>query len=198
LTSELERLVSFNVFNPLELKCLIFWFQSLSFSCNLCRYTALGYDAVVCIRPPAVATLFPALGDAFAASALSAMEAIQRRLAAEQAEEDEEDAEVDPADAASQSQAVAAAATSSAAAAEREGGASQQQEEEKETDRPVLLHLFSNGGYLFAGNVMHAHSGSAKEATSASDVVLRWGLYKNNPVVTHSARKRLVTQPLSL
>ena len=40
----------------------------------------LGYDAVVCIRPPAAATLFPALGDAFAATALAAVAEAQRRV----------------------------------------------------------------------------------------------------------------------
>ena len=84
----------------------------------------LGYDAVVCVRPPAAATLFPALGDAFAATALDAVAEAQRRV------RDDETAADD---------------------------------DEVFADRPLVLHLFSNGGYLFAGNVMHAQAGFVAE-----------------------------------
>lgn len=87
----------------------------------------LGYDAVVCVRPPAAATLFPALGDAFAATALAAVAEAQRRV-----RDDETDAAADD-------------------------------DDEVSADRPLVLHLFSNGGYLFAGNVMHAQAGFVAE-----------------------------------
>ena len=113
----------------LALPVLVGWFGCRR--SHLRKYAAMytspdiGYDAVLCIRPPAAATLFPALGDAFAASALTAVETVQRRLAREAGTDDEENPTAD--------------------------------------DRPVLLHLFSNGGYLFAGNVLHSHCGAASD-----------------------------------
>ena len=88
---------------------------------------ALGHDAVVCVTPPVAATLFPALGDAFAATALGAV-AHARKILAEE----------DAGDAAPRAAAGPACALD---------------------ERPLILHLFSNGGYLFAGNVMHAQTG---------------------------------------
>ena len=93
---------------------------------------ALGYDAVVCITPPVAATLFPALGDAFAATALGAVAHARKILA-------EEDAEGKSA-----SRVSAPVALGPACALD---------------ERPLILHLFSNGGYVFAGNVMHAQTG---------------------------------------
>ena len=93
---------------------------------------ALGYDAVVCITPPVTATLFPALGDAFATTALGAVAHAREILA----EEDAGDAS--PPEAAPRARAGPACALD---------------------ERPLILHLFSNGGYLFAGNVMHAQTG---------------------------------------
>ncbi|EEH54140.1 uncharacterized protein MICPUCDRAFT_51268 [Micromonas pusilla CCMP1545] len=87
----------------------------------------LRYDAVVCIAPPAASTLFPALGDAFAATALGAVAAARRRLSIRSTLDLDLDADDD--------------------------------DDETPRERPILLHLFSNGGYLFAGNIMHAHSG---------------------------------------
>jgi len=102
---------------------------------------------VVCIRPPAASTLFPALGDAFAASALTALETVQAQLAVEERE-------------ARAAAAAAATATTAEEGAAAAAAAAEEEEQQREgTDRPVLLHLFSNGGYLFAGNVMHAHYG---------------------------------------
>ena len=93
---------------------------------------ALGYDAVVCVTPPVAATLFPALGDAFAATALGAVAHARKILA-------EEDAE---GKSASRESAPVALGPSCAL-----------------DERPLILHLFSNGGYVFAGNVMHAQTG---------------------------------------
>ena len=93
---------------------------------------ALGHDAVVCVTPPVAATLFPALGDAFAATALGAVAHARKILA-------EEDAEGKSA-----SRVSAPVALGPACALD---------------ERPLILHLFSNGGYLFAGNVMHAQTG---------------------------------------
>ena len=92
----------------------------------------LGYDAVVCVTPPVAATLFPALGDAFAATALGAVAHARKILA-------EEDAEGKSA-----SRVSAPVALGPACALD---------------ERPLILHLFSNGGYVFAGNVMHAQTG---------------------------------------
>jgi pimeloyl-ACP methyl ester carboxylesterase len=93
---------------------------------------ALGYDAVVCVTPPVAATLFPALGDAFAATALGAVAHARKILA-------EEDAEGKSA-----SRVSAPVALGPACALD---------------ERPLILHLFSNGGYVFAGNIMHAQTG---------------------------------------
>ena len=93
---------------------------------------ALGYDAVVCVTPPVAATLFPALGDACAATALGAVAHARKILA-------EEDAE---GKSASRESAPVALGPSCAL-----------------DERPLILHLFSNGGYVFAGNVMHAQTG---------------------------------------
>jgi hypothetical protein len=92
----------------------------------------LGYDAVVCVTPPVAATLFPALGDAFAATALGAVAHARKILA-------EED--------------LLSRSTLGDAAKKVAGPACALDE------RPLVLHLFSNGGYLFAGNVMHAQTG---------------------------------------
>ena len=92
----------------------------------------LGYDAVVCVTPPVAATLFPALGDAFAATALGAVAHARKILA-------EED--------------LLSRWTLGDAAKKAAGPACALDE------RPLVLHLFSNGGYLFAGNVMHAQTG---------------------------------------
>jgi hypothetical protein len=90
--------------------------------------------------------LFPALGDAFAASALTALETVQAQLAVEERE--------------AHAAAAAATATTADEGAAAAAAAAEEEEQQREgTDRPVLLHLFSNGGYLFAGNVMHAHYG---------------------------------------
>lgn len=105
----------------------------------------LGYDAVVCITPPVAATLFPALGDAFAATALGAVAHARKILA----EEDVQDL----------------------LSRRTLGDATKKVDEPRRTnerpagpacaldERPLVLHLFSNGGYLFAGNVMHAQTG---------------------------------------
>ena len=93
---------------------------------------ALGYDAVVCVTPPVAATLFPALGDAFAATALGAVAHARKILA-------EEDAEGKSA-----SRVSAPVALGPACALD---------------ERPLILHLFSNGGDVFAGNIMHAQTG---------------------------------------
>ena len=92
----------------------------------------LGYDAVVCVTPPVAATLFPALGDAFAATALGAVAHARKVLAEE--------------DLLSRSTLGDAAKKVARPACALD-------------ERPLVLHLFSNGGYLFAGNVMHAQTG---------------------------------------
>ncbi len=90
------------------------------------------YDSVVCITPPVAATLFPALGDAFAATALSAVASARRTLAIE-----------------------GSGLVDKKHKLEIENKAPSCSVHE----RPLILHLFSNGGYLFAGNVMHAQTG---------------------------------------
>ena len=95
----------------------------------------LRYDAVVCIAPPAASTLFPALGDAFAATALGAVAAARRRLSIRSTLDLDLDADDD--------------------------------DDETPRERPILLHLFSNGGYLIAGNIMHAHSGVGRRRRAA-------------------------------
>ena len=101
---------------------------------------ALGYDAVVCVTPPVAATLFPALGDAFAATALGAVAHARKILA----EEDAEGKSASSSVSAPSHQASAPVALGPACALD---------------ERPLILHLFSNGGYVFAGNVMHAQTG---------------------------------------
>ena len=89
-------------------------------------YADIGYDNVVCVIPPTASTLFPALGDAFAASALESVVKAKARIA----ERNEDAADVD---------------------------------DDSNTDdvstSGVVLHIFSNGGYLFAGNIAHAQTG---------------------------------------
>jgi pimeloyl-ACP methyl ester carboxylesterase len=101
---------------------------------------ALGYDAVVCVTPPVAATLFPALGDAFAATALGAVAHARKILA----EEDAEGKSASSSVSAPSHQASAPVALGPACALD---------------ERPLILHLFSNGGYVFAGNIMHAQTG---------------------------------------
>ena len=90
-------------------------------------YADIGYDNVVCVIPPTASTLFPALGDAFAASALESVVKAKARIAELN---DEDAADVD---------------------------------DDSNTDdvstSGVVLHIFSNGGYLFAGNIAHAQTG---------------------------------------
>lgn len=90
-------------------------------------YADIGYDNVVCVIPPTASTLFPALGDAFAASALESVVKAKARIAELQ---HEDAADVD---------------------------------DDSNTDdvstSGVVLHIFSNGGYLFAGNIAHAQTG---------------------------------------
>ena len=86
------------------------------------------YDAVVCVTPPVAATLFPALGDAFAATALGAVAVARKTLAQDDS-------------------AFFLAQKLSA------------KNDKSNYERPIVLHLFSNGGYIFAGNVMHAQTG---------------------------------------
>ena len=159
----------------LALPVLVGWFRCRR--SHLRKYAAmylspeLGYDAVVLVRPPAAATLFPSLGDAFAASALNAMETLQRRLAEE--EKEEEATEQD-----NKAAAAAAAEGEESSSSSCSSSEPEEVEEEELKDRPVLLHLFSNGGYLFAGNVMHAYSGRESDtcATTSgmvSNVLLR-------------------------
>ena len=89
-------------------------------------YADIGYDNVVCVIPPTASTLFHALGDAFAASALESVVKAKARIA----ERNEDAADVD---------------------------------DDSNTDdvstSGVVLHIFSNGGYLFAGNIAHAQTG---------------------------------------
>ena len=133
----------------------------------------LGYDAVVLIVPPAAATLFPALGDAFAATALGAVTKAQRTLSNEAA-----------AAAALEGASARGAETSNATSTGRDRTSAAERRRTPPpplacdlADRPVHLHLFSNGGYLFAGNVMHAQTGFAAETeqtlTSAVTTALR-------------------------
>lgn len=90
-------------------------------------YADIGYDNVVCVIPPTASTLFPALGDAFAASALESVVKAKARIA-ELQHEDAADVDDD----------------SNADDVSTSG---------------VVLHIFSNGGYLFAGNIAHAQTG---------------------------------------
>ena len=93
-------------------------------------YADIGYDNVVCVIPPAAATLFPALGDAFAASALESVAKAKARIAERTVDFDEDSVPLE---------------TTPDAVSDASDG--------------VVLHIFSNGGYLFAGNVMHAQTG---------------------------------------
>ena len=93
-------------------------------------YADIGYDNVVCVIPPAASTLFPALGDAFAASALESIVKAKARiaeLAAVDGDEDETDVDDDF--------------------------------NTDDVSDGVVLHIFSNGGDLFAGNIAHAQTG---------------------------------------
>lgn len=89
-------------------------------------YADIGYDNVVCVIPPTASTLFPALGDAFAASALESVVKAKARIA-----------ELDDA---------------------ADGGEDSDRLDDVSTPG-VVLHIFSNGGYLFAGNIAHAQTG---------------------------------------
>ena len=204
---------------PLPLPVLVGWFGCQR--THLRKYAEfylapeLGMDAVVLIRPPAAATLVPALGDAYAAMALRAMELVQRRLAeegegaegeaaaAEAAEAQaamaqgeaqgvvgDADAVAAEAEAAAKGAAVKAAEAGAAAAGPEIGtgtgtAAAAEAAAEARTGmgtktgiagspRPLLLHLFSNGGYLFAGNLLHAHAPeSSATAPGAQDLSLQ-------------------------